>query len=346
MARPTLIEVAAAAGVSLASASRALSGGTASSRTVAKVRTAAHELGYFPHATARSLRYGAARRVAFAVDDIGNPNYVAMLRAIEASFGPDGPLVSVTSTGGTARNAEVLRQVELGMADGLIISPIRVDYRLRKAIESSPMPVVVIGNVGEKPAVDSVHVDSSRGIEMAVRHLHAIGRRNITFLNGPVDTNPGSSRERGFYRAVRALEIPDHRQHQIVADDFTVAAGRAAAETLFRDWHQRRPVQRCDAIVAANDLIAIGAITAAVDAGLSVPHDVAVTGIDDTDIAAAYNPSLTSVSLHAARRGAIAAELLTRRFDEPNRPVQVIEVEPQLVVRRSTAADETKVQTA
>lgn len=339
MAKATLHDVAAAAGVSLASASRALSGGSASPQMVRKVRAAARDLNYLADSTARALRRGSTRRVAFAVDDIGNPNYVAMLRAIESRFGPEGPYVSVSSTGDLSHTADWVRQLAAGASDGLIISPIRSDNRLRRAIACCTIPVVVIGSLGEEVNVDTVQVDSSVGVALATSHVRSLGRRSIAFVNGPLDTRPGSMRERGFYRAVRKLGIPERSVQQVIADDFTLEAGQAAASTLFRRWHRMPPFSRVDAVVAANDLIALGVIVAATAAGLRVPEDVAVTGVDDTEFAAMYNPSLTSVSLFAARRGEIAADLLLQRFEEPNRPTRIIDVEPRLVVRHSTVGN-------
>lgn len=339
MAKATLHDVAATAGVSLASASRALSGGSASPQMVRRVRAAARELNYLADSTARSLRRGSTRRVAFAVDDIGNPNYVAMLRAIESRFGPEGPHVSVSSTGDPSRTAAWVKQLAAGAADGLIISPIRPDDRLRRVIASSAIPVVVIGSLDSEVNVDSVRVDSSIGVELATAHLWSLGRRSIAFVNGPLDTRPGAMRERGFFRAVRKLGIPERSVRQVIAEEFTVEAGRAAASALFVRWQRTPPFARVSAVVAANDLIALGVIVAATAAGLRVPEDVAVTGVDDTEFAAMYNPSLTSVSLFAARRGEIAAELLLQRFEEPNRATRTIDVEPQLVVRDSTVGD-------
>jgi len=306
---------------------------------VRRVRAAARHLNYLADSTARSLRRGSTRRVAFAVDDVGNPNYVAMLRAIEARFGAEGPHVSVSSTGDPSRTADWVKQLASGATDGLIISPIRSDDRLRRAIATSAIPVVVIGSVGDGVSVDSVRVDSSIGVELATAHLKSLGRRNFAVVNGPLDTRPGSMRERGFFGAVRKLGIPERNVQQVVARDFTVEAGRAAASLLFERWHRRSLISRVDAVVAANDLIALGVIVAATQAGLRVPEDVAVTGVDDTEFAAMYNPSLTSVSLFAARRGEIAADLLLQRFEEPNRATRTIEVEPQLVVRYSTIGD-------
>jgi LacI family transcriptional regulator len=342
MTRATLHDVAAAAGVSVASASRALAGGSASPRMVRKVRAAARDLNYLADSTARALRNGGTtRRVAFAVDDIGNPNYVAMLRAIEARFGSDGPRVSVSATGDLSRTAEWVKQLSYGGADGLILSSLRSDEPLRRAVFGSAIPIVVIGSLGEGMPVDSVRVDSSVAIELAAAHLHALGRRSFAFLNGPLDTRPGSMRERGFYRATRKLGIPDERAAQVVATEFTLEAGRSAAAALFDGWRRRRPYERVDAVVAANDLIALGVIVAAHAAGLRVPDDVAVTGIDDIEFAAMYSPSLTSVSMFSARRGAIAAELLLRRFEEPGRPVETVDVQPELVVRESTSGSRT-----
>ncbi|MGN6325710.1 LacI family DNA-binding transcriptional regulator [Pseudolysinimonas sp.] len=338
MPRATLHDVAEAAGVSLASASRALSGGSASMKMIRKVRAAARDLNYLADSTARALRAGGAtRRVAFAVDDIGNPNYVAMLRAVERTFGADGPRVSVTSTSEPGRTAEWVRQLSLGGADGLILSSLRSDDVLRRAVVNSAIPVVVIGSLGDGLTIDNVRVDSSVAVEQATAHLHALGRRNFAFVNGPLDTQPGSVRERGFYRSTRRLGIPDAHASQIIASEFTLEAGRAAAAPIFSRWHRQRRHERVDAVVAANDLIALGVIVAAHDAGLRVPDDLAVTGIDDIEFAAMYSPSLTSVSMFAARRGEIAADLLLRRFDEPTRPFQTVEVQPELVVRDSTA---------
>jgi LacI family transcriptional regulator len=336
--RATLQDVAAAAGVSVASASRALSGGSASPKMLRKVRAAARELNYLADSTARALRNGGAtRRVAVAVDDIGNPNYVAMLRAIERRFGSDGPRVSVSSTSDPSRTAEWVKQQSQGAADGVILSSLRSDEPLRRAVFGSAIPIVIIGSLGEGMPVDSVRVDSSIAIELAASHLHALGRRRFAFLNGPLDTRPGSMRELGFFRAIRKLGVPDERASQVIASEFTVDAGRAAAAPLFEGWHHKRPYERVDAVVAANDLIALGAIVAASSAGLRIPEDVAVTGIDDIDFAAMYRPSLTSVSMFAARRGELAAELLLRRFDEPGRPAETIDVQPELIVRDSTS---------
>jgi LacI family transcriptional regulator len=333
--KPNLHHVAQLAGVSIASASRALTGQSASAETVKKVRAAAKKLGYVPDATARTLRLGGTRQVVFAVDDIGNPNYVAMLRAVERELGSRGIRLSVSATGRDPKQTlDLVRSLSVGVADGLIISPIRVTPELRRALEECVVPVVVIGSLDKEVAIDRVRVNSTHAVEMAVDHLVEVGRRHIAFINGPLDTNPGAARQLGFESAASSHGLSYSSGQMICADDFTAAAGLAAANKLLKNI--RGAGEPIDAIVAANDLIGVGAISACVGAGLQVPADVAVTGIDDTEIAAVFNPPLTSVSLRAAKRGRQAAQLLLKRFEDPFRDPELLTVDPVLRIRAST----------
>lgn len=334
-AKPTLHQVAQTAGVSLASASRALTGNSASPEMVRKVRGAAKSLGYLPNATARSLRLGGTLQVVFAVDDIGNPNYVEMLRSIEREFGVSGPRLSITATGRNPQQTiDLVRSLNVGVGDGLIISPIRVTPELRRALMETVVPVVVIGSLHREVEIDSIRVDSAVAVGMAVEHLVSIGRRNIVMINGPIDTNPGAARRRGFLDAATRLGLDPSPEVQVAAADFTVAAGSAAASDMLVRF--RSSSRLVDAIVAANDLIGIGAISAALNEGLRVPDDIAITGIDDTEIASVYNPPLTSVSLQASERGRLAARLLLERFEDPTREHRTQTVAPRLAVRQST----------
>ncbi|AXB42311.1 LacI family DNA-binding transcriptional regulator [Amycolatopsis albispora] len=323
--RATLLQVAQRAGVSLASTSRALHGTGASPAMVERVRAAAAELGYSPDAIGRSLRLKKTFQIAFAVADIGNPVYVEMMRAIHEVLAPRGYRVVVMSTGDTATStAELVGSLGSGVVDGLIVSPLRTDDRLVREILQAPVPVVVIGRAMADRGISSVSTDSAGGIGDAVRHLHSIGRRRIGFLNGPLDTTPGAARQRGFDAAVDA-----ERTEVEVAADFTVAAGLEAA---------RRLLERAelDAIVAANDLLAIGVIRAVRERGLSVPEDIAVTGMDDTEIGRVFLPSLTSVSLGSTERGRAAARLMLELADDPESAARQVAVSPELVVREST----------
>ncbi len=326
--RATLLQVAERAGVSLASTSRALHGTGASPAMVERVRAAAAELGYSADAIGRSLRLKKTFQVAFAVADIGNPVYVEMMRAIHEVLAPHGYRVVVMSTGDTATSTtELVRSLNSGFVDGMIVSPLRTDDRLIEEIQRAPVPVVVIGRALDDRGISSVSTDSAGGIGAAVRHLHALGRRRVGFLNGPLDTTPGAARQRGFDAATG--ETAFERVEQEVAADFTVTAGLEAARKLLAR-------ERLDAVVAANDLLAIGAIRAVREKGLSVPGDVAITGMDDTELGQVFQPSLTSVSLGSTERGCAAARIMLRLADDPDHAAQQVAVGPELRVREST----------
>lgn len=330
MARATITQVARRAGVSIASASRALNGQGASAATLERVRAAAAELGYVADASARSLKLGRTMQLTYAVADIGNPVYVEMMAAIESVVADAGYRLVVSKTGDAAGTVDLVRELGRGYVDGMILSPLRVTDELVAALEGAPVPTVVLGRLPESAEVDTVRADSAAGMALVVEHLVAAGRRRIAFLNGPADTTPGRLRREGFAAAVAAN--PGLETSEVEASDFTIAAGAAAAGELLSGG-----APRPDAIVAANDLIGIGALHAAGDVGLRVPDELAVSGVDDTELARVTRPGLTSVALGSAERGRAAAELLLARLADPARECTSVTVAPRLVVRGSTA---------
>lgn len=328
--RPTVSGVAERAGVSVASVSRVLNGLAASEDVRHRVTEAANALGYRPNAMARSLKVRSTQQLAFAVADVGNPVYVEMMRAIEAETTDRGYRLLVSSTGGHLDDIKaLLDSLAHGYADGLVLSPVRVDAGLVEALRGLDLPVVVIGTVPTDLRVDNVRANSSGGVRLALEHLYAGGRRRIAFVNGPIDTVPGSARQRAFERTARALDLPADPELRRVADDFTLAAGRAAAESLLDDVVP-------DAVLGGNDLIAIALMQVLAERGLRVPEDVAVVGMDDTELAGVTTPSLTSVDLGSRERGRLAARLLLERLADPGREVQRVTVQPRLRIRASS----------
>jgi LacI family transcriptional regulator len=308
----------------------------ASAAMVDKVRAAAEELGYRPDPTGRSLRTRKTFQIAFAVADIGNPVYVEMMSAIQEVVSNRGYRLLVATTGNTTESTTALvRDLAAGSVDGLVISPLRVSDGVIAALRGAGKPVVVIGRGLADDDLDCVSTDSVGGITQAVEHVVALGRRRIGFLNGPLDTTPGDARQRGFDAAVGRPDLGAEAVDIALAEDFTVAAGVVAARALLA----RHAASPLDAIVAANDLLAIGVIKAAREAGLSVPGDLAVTGMDDIELGRVFYPSLTSVSLGAGERGRVAAELLLGQLEEPGRERRWVVVEPHLVARESTLGE-------
>jgi LacI family transcriptional regulator len=320
----------------VASVSRVLNGLPATGEMVERVQRAVEELGYVPDSRARSLKVGRTFQLTLAVADVGNPVYVTMMRAVEEVVSAAGYRLVVTTTGpDVVDEVALVRGMARGYADGLVISPLRVDDDLIKSIRECDVPVVVAGNVPSSAGVDTVRANSPKGMLLAVEHLLAKGRRRIAFVNGPVDTVPGTARAKGFADAMKANGL--RPVAEVEAVDFTFAAGReAGAELLAAVGGGKAATRQLDAVIAANDLLAVGIMHELAARDLVVPADVAVIGMDDSELAEQCFPPLTSVNLGSAERGRRAAELLLARIDDDTRTPRRIVVQPTLSVRRST----------
>ncbi|MFI6343941.1 LacI family DNA-binding transcriptional regulator [Streptomyces sp. NPDC050560] len=329
---PTVETIAERAGVSIASVSRVLNGHGARPSTVRRVERAAAELGYVPNGVARSLKGGRTRQLTFAMPDVGNPVYVSMVRQIQAVAKPHGYRLLLHSTDAVAEDElDVVRSLADRTSDGLILCPIRVTDEHLSVLTKTARPVVVIGSLPDETAVDSVRADSVPGTVLAVRHLLAGGGRRIAFINGPADTVPGRNRSLGYRTALRDAGL-DHEPALTVTTEFSIEAGSAAMHRLL----DGDPA--IDSVFCANDQLALGAIHAAQDRGLSIPGDLAVAGMDNSELARASHPALTSVDLGSAERGGIAAEMLLARLDGGTHPVRRETVAARLVTRASTRA--------
>ena len=331
---PTLLTVARLANVSVASASRVLNGIRTNPDTLERVTAAAEAVGYAPNAAARSLRSRRTGQIAFAMPDVANPVYTTMVSSIQQVARAHGVRLLLHSTDGdTEDELALLRDLKQRYVDGVIICSLRFTDAHVAAMTHAAVPVALIGRPPKGTRMDTVRANSRRGSGEAVRHLHAVGRRRIAFINGPEETTPGSARRLGYLDGLRACGLARDGEELIeIADDWErVEPGREATERLLA---RARP----DAIFCANDLLALGAISALRAAGLDVPGDVAVVGMDNTSLTTLTTPSLTSVDLGSAERGRLAAELLLERIDHPTRRPRAAGVEPRLVVRASSGA--------
>jgi LacI family transcriptional regulator len=329
---PTLATVAKLANVSLASASRVINGIKTNPETMQRVRAAAEAVGYVPNAAARTLRSRRTGQIAFAMPDVSNPVYTTMVGSIAQVARAGGSRLILHSTDGDLGDElGFLEDLKQRYVDGLILVCLEFTAEHAEAVENAAVPVVVVGTPGKGVKVDSVRPNSRRGAADAVKHLYEHGRRRIALVNGPERTAPGGARKRGYLDALRACGLDRDDSLIQVADDFSIAAGTNAVARLVA---RTEP----DAIFCANDLLALGALSALRAAGKSVPEDVAVVGMDNTNLSAVTSPPLTTVDLGSGERARLAAELLLARIEHPNRRQRVIEVDPKLVVRESCGA--------
>jgi LacI family transcriptional regulator len=331
---PTITTVARLANVSVASASRVLNGIRTNPDTYARVTRAAEVVGYAPNAAARSLRSRRTGQIAFAMPDVGNPVYTTMVGSIQEVVRARGLRLMLHSTGADAGDElAMVRDLKHRFVDGLILASLHLTDVHADELRQAAAPVVVIGRPAKGTPVDTVRAHSRKGAAGAVRHLYEGGRRRIAFVNGPQHTVPGLLRRLGYLDGLRACGCARDDALIEIADDFMIEPGRDAVGRLLA---RARP----DAILCANDLLAVGALAALHAAGRDVPGDVALVGMDDTPLCEVSWPTLTSVDLGSGERGRLAAELLLERIEHPEREPRVVGVEPRLVVRASSGAEQ------
>ena len=328
--KPTIGLVAKRAGVSVASVSRVINGTLARPATEKRVRAAIEELGYHPNSAARALKVQASEQICLSFADVGNPAYLALTRGISRVLRDSKyRLVLSTSVSNEKEIAQHLQGLGSGYADGLIISPIVTNEKITELLKELRVPTVLIGTLPQGIKIDNVSIDSSKGIEMAVAHLKETGRKKVAFVNGPLTTNPGKRRYKGFIAAMEKYKLKITDDSILFVSDFTseaAIAGLKSASTL----------KKFDLVICANDLIAAGVIKILLDNKINVGPDIAVIGMDNTELGKILSPSLTSIDLRAEQRGEIAAQLLLERMNDATIPPRKVELKPTIVIRDSS----------
>jgi LacI family transcriptional regulator, galactose operon repressor len=328
-------DVARAAGVHPGTVSRVLNPVTrplVNPRTADRVDRAARELGYSLNPIARSLKTRRSFSVGVVIPDLTNPLFPPMIRGMEEVLDRAGYTTLVASTDGDADRERQRVQTLIGRhVDGFVIATASRRDRLVTDMLAGGMAVVLVNRTTEGGGVLAVVPDDRKGSALAVEHLAELGHRRIAHLAGPRGLSTGHLRWRGFVEAMDDRGLEADPRLIAVADAFTEAAGaRAARELLAVD-------PRPTAIVAANDLLALGVYSALAETGLGCPRDVSVIGFNDMPFTDRFSPPLSTIHIPHARIGARAAELLLERIDDPAAPPQTLLFEPTLAARASTA---------
>jgi LacI family transcriptional regulator len=333
MRTPRLKDVAEAAGVHVATASRALDdrrAGMVKPETVDRVRRAAADLGYRVNRMARGLKTNRSFTIGMLIPDITNPFFPPIVRGAEDCLAESGyTLVLANTDNDEAKERRHLAGMLERQVDGLLLAMARRRDPLVEELRNGPAPVVLVNRTIDRGGVSAVIPDDHAGMALAVEHLYQLGHRRIAHVAGPADTSTGARRAAGFVAAVRQLGLRGGRLAQAAA--FAEAAGREAARHLLTA--QSRPT----AIVAANDLIALGSIEAGEEAGLRCPDDFSVVGFNDMPFVDRFKPALTTVRIPEYEIGRRAARLLLARIEQPEDSPETILIAPELIVRGSTA---------
>lgn len=328
----TLRDVATAVGISPSAASMALSGhARISQRTKDAVHAAALELGYVPNSAGRALRAGRAASIAVVVPNtgqhvFGHPYFMHLLVGVASVANQrDTALVVSTNPDETHGVAAYERVLRSQAASGAIVASAAADDPNVSRMVDAALPVVLVGNFPQLPRAVSVWVDDHAGAAAMTRHLvEDHGLRRIGHVSGPLDHQSAIDRYDGFRSVV---DDPGSGALGAVAvGDYSEQSGRVAA----RDLLDADP--ELDALFAANDEMAFGALLELRSRGLSVPGDVALVGYDDFGLARLTTPALTTVHVPAEELGRLAAEQLFRVITgDPVRPDRtVLPVHPVL----------------
>jgi LacI family transcriptional regulator len=325
----TIKDVAKRAGVGIATVSRALHGSPqVSPETAARVRSVIEELGYRPNTNAQSLASGRSHMLGLVVSDITNPFFPELIKGFEGVAVDQGYDVFVASTNyDPARTALCVKRMIERKIDGVAIMTSEVDPSLRDSFARRKVPLVFL-DVGQVASgVSNVKVDYANGIAQAVDHLRALGHSRIAFIAGPLRLE--SVRERRDAFLSRLCGPAGGPEPLVEEGNHRADGGFQAMERVL----ERAP--STTAVIASNDLTAIGALRAIRQRGLRVPEDISVVGFDDIQMAQFTEPPLTTVKLIRTELARLACEALLHSIKSRGAGVE-FRMSTSLVVRAST----------
>lgn len=326
---PTIVDVAARAGVSISTVSRALAGSTrVRAELASRVRVAAAELGYVPDRRGRALVQRRSASIGAIVPTIDNPIFARAINALQLRLDTAGyRLLLATTEYDPAREVACVQAfIEHGV-DGLVLVGALHDARIAPLVATRALPVVNTWTTDASGALAGIGFDNRDAMRRMTAHLVDLGHRRLAMIAGATGGNDrASARIAGFRDALAARGI---EPSAIVERPYAVPEGRAAARALLE-----RP-DRPTAIACGNDILAFGALAEAQAMGIAVPAALSVTGFDDLELASHVVPPLTTMRVPAAQMGRLAADHLLARFAGRDGS-GVVALEAELIVRGSS----------
>jgi LacI family transcriptional regulator len=337
---PTIHDLAQHLGVHKSTVSRAMDPARRhliSTELLQRVEAAARELGYRPNHAAAALSTGRSKTIGVLLPDITNPVFPPILRGIEDALDAEGYFALLANTDSARREGAAqaaLERMQAQRVEGFLIATAVRDDAWLDGLRKSGARIVLVNRTdgrGELPAVIS---DDMLGMRLAVDHLVALGHRRIAHLAGPAALSTGLARRIGFEQALNTHGLKAAAVVECGA--YAVAAGHAAMAPLLA---RRRGKLPFTAVVAANDLIALGALQALRERGIGVPETVSVIGHNDMPLLDQVSPPLSSVRIQHYEMGLRAARLLLDSLRAgPGSGEATVVLRPTLVARASTAA--------
>lgn len=337
--KPTIYDVAEKAGVSIATVSKVINRtGRISDKTRQKVLQIIEELEYQPSVVASALTGKSTYTVGLLIPDLANPFFAEIARSVEDRGHELGFNVVICSTDNDLnKESEYISLLQQKRVDGIILATgVRNDSLLKELIRKK-VPIALIARDLPAFAVNSVLVDDFIGGYLATSHLIGLGHRRIALISEDLSLSSSKERLRGYLHALEEALL-GYDESLVKVSDFTVEGGKRVMRELLRS------ADAPTAVFALNDLLAIGAVQAAREEGLSIPDNLSVVGFDNTILATIIDPPLTTVAQPIQEMGAKVMDLLIQEVKQESGIKQRVVLLPQLVVRKSTAAVTTQVQ--
>ena len=331
----TLRDVAAAARVHPATASRALNPGTrllVSEETARRVTEAAERLGYRPNPVARSLRTRRSHTIGVLIPDLNNPLFPPIVRGLEDRLAEHGYVALIGNTDADiTRERNIFDQMRARHVDGFVLATATLHSQILDEAAEADLPVVLMNRTAQGYPFSSVAVDNEQGVRAAVTHLVSLGHTRIGHIAGPQDISTTLARLRGFRDAMRSHKLDVDDSQIVYANGLSLAEGlRCGHELLEGD-------SELTAIVAGNDMLAVGCYGAFDELGLRCPQDVSIIGFNDMPFIDRLRPPLSTVRFPHYQLGTEAAQLLLERIETGGGgPVKILYLAPELVARGST----------
>jgi DNA-binding LacI/PurR family transcriptional regulator len=304
-----------------------------SDETKRRVLGAIENVGYAPNIHARNLASGQSRTLGLIISDITNPFFPDLVKSVQEKALELGYDVIVLNTNyEPERDAPYVQRLLELQVRGVMILTTEMDLSVIERLSSRRIPVVFldIGKVG--PHTSNIRVNYEKGIHQAVEHLLELGHRQIAFISGPVHFKSAEIRRQAFLRTMKKHKTSLHTEAVICEGDFKLESGQRAVKELLELKH--RPT----AIIAANDLMAVGALRELARAGLRVPKDISVIGCDDIWLGKLTDPQLTTIRIPRAEIGTAAVEAVLGTNSANGHAGREIKIPTALLVRESTGA--------
>jgi LacI family transcriptional regulator len=330
--RPHIGQVAQLAGVSATTVSHALNGRRpVSAETRRRVLDAIEQLGYRPNVVARGLRAGRSMTIGLVIPDLTNPFYPLLARGIQDILGPAGYDEIITNTNGDRRLEQAaLDKMISRQVDAIAFAVFDTHAEDLQPVLDAGIPALRLGGRQHQAGVDLVHSNDEGAAAEATRYLLERGHRRIAFVCGPAAEGPAAERVSGYRSALTAAGHELDSRY-VVHTEFSRAGGADGMQRLLE------LADPPDAVVCANDMMAIGALDVSRDRGIAVPDELAVMGFDDIEAASLVSPQLTTMANPAREIGQACGRLLLDRVSGtetgPSREIVI----PARLVRRQSA---------